>query len=165
MEVLTDSSDSSPALLSNVAVLKLLEEHVANREEPKHKNRNKPSKYAHRDWIEDTVLAYLQTTPCVNLDSSKLEEMTSQLTSSKRHKTDETSSGEATTAGFGLTKAEALQIANFMPTEMVEIHLMVEELHARMSEQRQEELLEFIASYRTDQEGGDEDENLIKEEE
>ena len=39
---------------------------------------------------------------------------------------------------------------NFMPTEPVEIHLMVEELHARMTEPQQEQLLELIRSYRKD---------------
>jgi antitoxin component of MazEF toxin-antitoxin module len=47
-----------------------------------------------------------------------------------------------------LTEAEALQVINFMPTEPVEIHLMVEEMHTRMSEDRQRELLDLIASYR-----------------
>jgi DNA-directed RNA polymerase subunit F len=62
----------------------------------------------------------------------------------------ESSSNHATVTSFGLTEAEAIQIANFMPTEPVEIHLMVEELHNRMTEAKQQELLQCIASYRKD---------------
>jgi len=50
---------------------------------------------------------------------------------------------------YGLTEAEALQVLNFMPQEMVEIHLMVEDLHDRMSEPKQEEFLQMIRSYNT----------------
>lgn len=53
-----------------------------------------------------------------------------------------------TIPGFDLTEAEAIQIINFMPTEPVEIHLMIEELDARIPEKRQDELLELISSYR-----------------
>jgi len=49
--------------------------------------------------------------------------------------------------GFGLTEAESLQVLNFMPTELVELHLVVDQLDARMSEREQEELLETIGSY------------------
>jgi hypothetical protein len=49
--------------------------------------------------------------------------------------------------GYGVTEAESIQILNLMPTEPVEIHLMVEDLHARMSETKQEELLNMIQSY------------------
>ena len=38
---------------------------------------------------------------------------------------------------------------NFMPSEPVEIHLMVDELHDRMSEAKQEEFLNMIRSYNT----------------
>lgn len=159
MEVLTDS-DSSPVLISNAEVLKLLKEKLAERQENEKKQRKHVTKYAHRDWIEEKVFAYLQTTPCIHMDPSKLSELTSKLTSSKRlsHGTSPSSPSTAATeenaaiktTGFGLTGAEALQIVNFMPTEPVEIHLMVEELHSRMSESRQEELLQLVASYRQD---------------
>jgi len=49
--------------------------------------------------------------------------------------------------GFNLTEAEALQIMNMMPSQPVEIHLMVDELQSRMSEEEQEEFLDFISSY------------------
>lgn len=54
---------------------------------------------------------------------------------------------QSSTTGFGLTEAETLQILNFMPTEPVEIHLMVEDLHVRMSETKQEEFLNMIQSF------------------
>ena len=60
------------------------------------------------------------------------------------------SSPKALSPGYyGLTEAEALQVLNFMPQEPVEIHLMVEDLHDRMSEKKQEELLDMIRSYNT----------------
>jgi hypothetical protein len=55
------------------------------------------------------------------------------------------------TTGFGLTQAEAIQCLNLVPTEPVEIHLLVEDLSGRMSDRQQEELLDFISSYDTAQ--------------
>jgi len=49
--------------------------------------------------------------------------------------------------GYGLTDAETLQILNHMPTELVEIHLMMEDLSSRMEEERQKELLQLISEY------------------
>ena len=146
------------------------------RRKRKEKEDKKKSKYAHRDWIEEHVHDYLKMTPCVAIKGpSQQEELKSKLMSSKRQQQQQSSSsssslsknvsdvkqqeendlgssstGDPKVTGFGLTQAETLQILNFMPTEPVEIHLMVEELHARMTEPRQEELLELIRSYRND---------------
>ena len=58
--------------------------------------------------------------------------------------------GETTaTTGFGLTHAEAIQCLNMVPTEPVEIHLLVEDLPGRLSERQQEELLGLMSSYDT----------------
>uniref|UniRef100_A0A7S2EJ46 DNA-directed RNA polymerase III subunit RPC9 n=1 Tax=Trieres chinensis TaxID=1514140 RepID=A0A7S2EJ46_TRICV len=51
--------------------------------------------------------------------------------------------------GFGLTDGEALQVLNLMPRETVEIHLMIEDLPSRMTEERQGELLELVGKYST----------------
>lgn len=117
---------------------------MRNREERSRK-KQKPNKnkYKHRDWIENKVFEYLRTTPCVNLGKENVENFQSNLMSSKKRKT---SGNTGIETGFGLTEAEALQILNFMPKEKVEIHLMVEELHTRMTDERQDELLEFIQS-------------------
>jgi hypothetical protein len=144
VEVLTDSD--SPVLISNAEVMEMLNEQITKRKEKeaKQKRWRKPNnKFAHRDWIEEHVHEYLQTTPCVNIETSKLEELKSKLMTPKKKQ----STGQITKmTGFCLTEAESIQLLNFMPREPVEIHLMVEELHARMSEKRQEELLELIRS-------------------
>ena len=113
------------------------------------------SQMNHRDWIEAKVLEYLQSTPCTRLkDPSRRAELKSRLMSKKKKKKDilgddESQSGRLPSGltGFDLTEAESLQIINFMPTELVELHLMVEELHARMTEKEQDALLELISSY------------------
>lgn len=48
---------------------------------------------------------------------------------------------------FLLTDAEILQICNFMPKESVEIHLIIQDLPTRLTEERQEELLTLIQSF------------------
>ena len=48
-----------------------------------------------------------------------------------------------------MTAAEATQCLNMVPTEPVEIHLLVEDLPGRLSERQQEELLELVKSYDT----------------
>jgi hypothetical protein len=144
VEVLTDSD--SPVLISNAEVMEMLNEKITTRNEKEAKQkrwRKQSNKNAHRDWIEEHVHDYLQTTPCVNIETSKLEELKSKLMTPKIKQP----TGQITKmTGFCLTEAESIQLLNFMPREPVEIHLMVEELHARMSEKRQEELLELIRS-------------------
>jgi hypothetical protein len=158
MEVLTDSD--SPVLISNAEILHLLRTQITKRNDKNKKEqhqqqrrRNNDNTFAHRDWIQEQVHAYLQTTPCdtiVNL--SKLKELKSKFMASKKVRTSATGGGDTNskTTGFHLTEAESIQLLNFMPREPVEIHLMVEELHARMSDKRQEELLELIGSYMKD---------------
>lgn len=162
MEVLADSD--SPSLISNAEVLALLERKVIKRrlkqQKENRRNQRKHTKTQHRDWIEEKVYEYLQNSPCVNADVSRLDELHSKLTSVKRQRNradpaltsaiTPPSSAQTTPTSFGLTEAEAIQICNFMPTEPVEIHIMVEELHDRMTESRQEDLLKCIASYRKD---------------
>jgi hypothetical protein len=53
----------------------------------------------------------------------------------------------ATSKSYGLTEAETIQVLNFMPQEPVEMHLLVEDLHSRMSEKQQEEFLDMIELY------------------
>lgn len=126
------------------------------------------NKFQHRDWIEERVLEYLKSTPCVNLPTSKIPEFKSILMASKRkastipvaataataavtasHSDSKSIPAAAQRTGFALTEAESIQILNFMPQEPVEIHLMIDELHDRMSERQQQELLELVQSYNT----------------
>ena len=163
MEVLIDSD--SPILISNAEVLALLDKKVTKRREKlamqnQGRRKQRETKTQHREWIEEKVWDYLKKSPCVNVDVSKIDELQSILTSSKRRRqlvSDPTSavtgtSSKSTNTSFGLTQAEAIQIVNFLPSEPVEIHLMVEELHDRMTEANQEELLKCIAAYRKDAE-------------
>mmetsp|Transcript_113615 Transcript_113615/g.317316 ORF Transcript_113615/g.317316 Transcript_113615/m.317316 type:complete len:183 (-) Transcript_113615:32-580(-) len=171
MEVLTDSD--SPILVSNAEVMAILDRKVTKRKEKlakqnERRKKMRETKTQHRDWIEEKVCDYLKNSPCVNVDLSKLDELHSKLTSSKRRRqlpvplvepaaasssaavASETLTSTSTTTSFGLTEAEAIQIANFMPTEPVEIHLMVDDLHDRLTEANQEALLNCIAAYRKD---------------
>eukprot|EP00980_Cylindrotheca_fusiformis_P014777 scaffold4026_cov117-Cylindrotheca_fusiformis.AAC.12 len=144
MEVLAKES-ASPFLLSNSEVLELLRPSVLDRKDKKlGKGIPSKKKYKHRDWIEDSVCEYLEKTPCASLDSSRREELRTALTSRKKAIG---KNKKSKLTGFGLTEPEALQVLNFMPQEKVDIHLMVEELHSRMTDERQDELLELIQSY------------------
>jgi len=177
MEVLTDSKSRTPVLIPNTNIMKMLEKEVRENKKrmakeassPKNQrrnnlhNNNNKNKFEHRDWIQEQVLDYLKSTPCVNIPISKLNELKSKcmsvrtkqrspLKSQQDSQPDTATTMSSATAmerttGYGLTEAEAIQIVNFMPTEPVEIHLMVEDLHARMSEAKQEEFLDLIKSY------------------
>jgi hypothetical protein len=153
MEVLAKTTSEAPVLISNVEVMEFLQKRISAREEKQGKQNSKRrhNKFEHRDWIEEHVHSYLQTTPCVRLPVENVPELKGKLVASaqKKHVT-EGENGESTVvskpAGFGLTEAESVQILNFMPREPVEIHLMIEELHGRMSEKRQADLLHLIES-------------------
>jgi hypothetical protein len=154
-----EGEGETPVLISNAEVMELLSANLASREaQNSGSTRNRRSSlYHHRDWIEKHVHEYLQSTPCGLLEKSRRQEFQSALRSNKRQATMSSSNGatttspttsSSTTTGFDLTEAESLQIINFMPTEPVEIHLMIEELHSRMTEKQQEGLLEFIVTYK-----------------
>lgn len=170
MEVLIDSKSSTPVLLPNADLLEMLEKDVKENKKQFAKlarkqkgKKNHKSKFEHRDWIQEHVLEYLKETPCVNIPTSKLKEFKSKCMkgsmappspSRKKRRslsdvTAPTDNTKASSPNYGLTEAETIQVLNFMPQELVEIHLMVEDLHDRMSEARQEEFLEMIKSYNT----------------
>ena len=48
---------------------------------------------------------------------------------------------------YGLTDAETLQILNHMPTEQVDIHLMIEDLSSRLDDDEQNKLLALVAQF------------------
>ena len=126
--------------------------------------------FAQRDWIESKVLEYLKGTPCVQIPVSKIPELKSKCMGSKRQNTrsqrqsnndndttNKNNNPTTTTSGYGLTEAETLQVLNLMPQEPVEIHFIVEEVRARMSESQEEEFLSMIKSYCKDNKNGDGD--------
>lgn len=98
--------------------------------------RKKGKNMKHRDGIEQAVVEYLEATRCVRV--RRRDELLSVLQSRKKRKR---------MTGFALTEAESIQVVNSMPTEPVEIHLLVEDLQARMTEKQQEDLLNTINSY------------------
>lgn len=156
MEVLTDSrSTCPPVLVANAELLETLEKDVQENKkrllEKRKKRKNFKNKYEHRDFIQEKVLDYLKSTPCVNIRTSKIQELKSKCMSRTKSRLspheEKGTANQSSTTGFGLTEAETLQILNFMPTEPVEIHLMVEDLHVRMSETKQEEFLNMIQSF------------------
>lgn len=133
------------------------------------------NKLRQRDWIETKVLEYLQATPCGQADLTKLPALVKRLRGTpppppvvtdedEEEGADENTATEASTdvvamavpsssvvatdnknTGFGLTDAETLQVLNFMPSESVEIHLMIGELQNRMSDAQQDDLLQAVA--------------------
>ena len=154
------TTSAAPVLISNTHVLELLQTSLASRSSQKSSKR-----YQHRDWIESKVIEYLQSTPCTRLDSTRRDELQSLLQSRKKIKKADGDVGSIT--GFDLTEAESLQILNFMPMEPVEIHLMVHDLHSRMSENEQDALLELIGSYRVEKQpeavmNGEENDDVTK---
>ena len=177
MEVLTDSKSSTPVLLLNAELMILLKKEVKEnkkrmaKEVKKQKQKGRKNsndrkvknKFEHHDWIQEHVLEYLKGTPCVNIPTSKLKELKSKCTSKGSSSSSTTKKKRRTpidpnssqprksppSPGYGLTEAEALQVLNFMPQEPVEIHLMVDDLHDRMSETKQEGFLDMIRSYNT----------------
>jgi hypothetical protein len=180
MEVLAKTNSEAPLLISNVEVMEFLQKRMSARSEKEGKPnfRRRHNKFEHRDWIEEHVHSYLQTTPCVDLPIENVPELKGKLIASaqKKHVTEGKDGASAVVskpAGFGLTEAESVQILNFMPREPVEIHLMIEELHGRMSEKRQEDLLHLIGSCSKDggngtkavsaEAEGDEQEEVIEE--
>lgn len=158
MEILKDGDSATPTtLISNIEVLQMLDKHLAQTKKQERRNRkhNRTKPPTESEWIQDKVHEYLQSTPChLQLDATRMTELKAKLQGTKRPKRIAAAAGgnAATSSndkasGFGLTEAESIQILNLMPQQAVEIHLMVEELHSRLSDARQQELLDLIASY------------------
>jgi hypothetical protein len=125
MEALPDESDT-PNLVTNMEVIQILSEQIQEREDRKKDN----PRVRQRDWIEEQVHLYLtQITPLTR--QRDLLPLVRQLRDD-----------------YKLTNAEILQILNFLPTESVETHMIIEDLPSRFSDEQEEELLKLIASYR-----------------
>lgn len=86
--------------------------------------------YAERNWIDHKVIKFLTQShsKCSFLDDNKVQEFISRLNSAR----------------FQLTPAEKLQFINHCPTELVDIHLIVEDCADRFTEAQIEELMVIV---------------------
>jgi RNA polymerase Rpb4 len=142
-----------PYLINNLAVLEMLQTRVEARKGRKRSTSSR--QHQHCEWVEAKVVEYLQgTTAAVQFGTARNAAALQKVLRSNKKMTRAAAAAAdgtvlvSTTAGFDLTEAESLQIVNLAPTEPVEIHLLVEELHDRMTARKQEELLATIQSYR-----------------
>lgn len=142
MEIL--KTENVPTLVSNIEILHLLRNRINTRnastseqvnDDPSKQRRTNP-KMRHRDWVEESVVASLEYTPCVKLKLETLPELVSTLKSPR----------------FALTDGEAMQVLNLVPRELVDLHLIIEDLGSRMSEEKQTDLLETIGKFLIDSE-------------
>ena len=120
----------------------------------------------HKYWIEEHVYEYIKSaTPCGNANPKRMPELVRVLKqgnvvgemkrSTTAVKEEEGINGYtshedviSSYQGFGLSDAE-LQILNWMPKEMVEFHLIIEDLSSRLPEEQQMGLIEVIHKYAT----------------
>jgi len=149
MEVL--NSGDAPALVTNAEVRRILkraEDHAPaalnlmpsdDGTPPDPAARKEARAFRQRDWIEERTAAYIDE--YVNIGAESAKSLAAALTST-------TSISESDEGGFDLTDAEALQVLNHLPTEIVELHLLIEDLPSRLSEERQQDLLDCIARHR-----------------
>jgi len=149
MEVL--KSGESPSLISNLEVMQLLQERKDARSQGE-TNSNNTKTFQNRDWIEKSVLEYVKTSPVGGSDV-KAKDISKLV---ERLRTE-----------YGLTNAETLQILNHLPTSLVEVHLLIEDIEKREqldTEEKQLEFLRTIAEFsgRTVEEGGAEDDAEIE---
>jgi hypothetical protein len=140
--------------------------------------RRKQNKVRHRDWIEDQVVQYIQQTATMDLHSVKntipLQSVLLRRKRPKRKQKEVLSSLDpddpnhvatlnsecatpTTTAietkirtrRFHLTEAEMIQILNHSPREMVDLHLLIDQIHDRLTVPEQEDLLRIVDHSRT----------------
>lgn len=162
MEVL--KSGDAPALVSNLEVMSLLQERMdarqsaettANNGSDGNTNTNKKGgPFKNRDWIEQAVFDYLKSSPCGS--GVNLEEMPSLVERLRRDPSRNTS-GTDIQQGYGLTSAETLQVLNHLPTSLVELHVLIEDLENRpglsyegvegSGEEKQTKFLEMISQF------------------
>ena len=161
----TLKSGDVPALVTNVEVMEILAARVEARRVREEENTTEPGtsgygrkrlrrkpEHRHRDWIELKVLNDLKNSPCGVGGIDKTRELVGRIRG--RAVAPAPGGGDMQSAnqdgdgsGYGLTDGETLQILNHMPTEMVELHAMIDDLPGRMTESRQEELLDLIGLY------------------
>lgn len=123
-----------PILINNLEVMELMQKKLNKRESDSAKKRNR--QHRHRDWIEQEVVSYVNSSAAMQLQTARQADTL--------HSTICRCQSEA---GFDLTEAEAMQVVNCVPERPVELHLLVEDLHNRMTSRQQDELLSTIKKY------------------
>ena len=157
MEVL--KSGDAPALVTNLEAMQLLGERMASRRSPHDGDDDaydatpaasddghggdarKGGPFQNRDWIERTVFDYLRSSPCGG-EGVKQERMP-ELVEMLRRDPSEGRPGDDS-KGYGLTNAETLQILNHLPTSLVELHLLIEDIEKRHNLEDEENQMEFL---------------------
>ena len=141
MEVLKSGEAEESSFVTNLEVMHLLQERMAARQSPQEnsngndimdtekKNTISKGVFQNRDWIESTVLDNLQSSP-VGESNVKIEDMP-KLVATLR-------------SNYELTTAETLQVLNHLPTSLVEVHLLIEDIEKREKLGTTEQQLEFL---------------------
>ncbi|KAG5457715.1 MAG: calcitonin gene-related peptide-receptor component protein crcp [Olpidium bornovanus] len=119
--------DARSAMLSNYEVYVVVKEHEDKRK--KTATPENPVSTEAKATVEFELLRYLSEGPCRDQTPEDVRALLRGL------------------QGFGLTKAEQLQILNHRPSQMVEIVAqIVEECEERLTTEQSEQLLELITS-------------------
>lgn len=177
MEVL--QSGNAPALVTNLEVMQLLQERIAARQQQQQTqtqttngggvvgddsiSTNRNSAFQNRDWIEQTVLNHLQSSPVGGINAESFENIptlveqlrlapaTSNASSSTGVQVSSpTDEQQEQLSGYGLTNTEILQLLNHLPTSLVELHVLIDDLEKREhldEEEKQSELLQLISQF------------------
>ncbi|KAJ3033218.1 hypothetical protein HDV00_006572 [Rhizophlyctis rosea] len=117
------------ALVSNAEVYHFLKDLEHTRKDPR------LSKQSHKEdgmqdlmTVEYEALKYLDQTPSSVQTTADITSFLTQI------------------ASFPLTKGEKLMLLNLRPTSTVQLNVCIEECESRLTEARQNELLDIIAS-------------------
>ena len=174
MEVL--QSGNAPALVTNLEVMQLLQERIAARQQQQQSqtpsgggatdesnSTNRNSAFQNRDWIEQTVLNHLQSSPVGGINVESLQNIPTLVEQLRRAPTTSnaassigvqvsspTDEQQEQLSGYGLTNIEILQLLNHLPTSLVELHLLIDDLEKREhldEEEKQMELLQLISQF------------------
>ena len=163
MEPLKSGDSNTPALLTNLEVMELLQERLTARDASSSDgNHKKMPSFRSRDWIEQTIFDYLKASPAGSSDV-KLDDMPKLIKTLRREPSSSGSTATSSTDadenmksdenddklhGYGLTTAETLQVLNHLPTSLVELHLLIEDLEKRIpDEEKQMEFLRLLSQY------------------